>query len=114
MLTDFENYQIGQNYVFNKHKIPQDIKYNINFLRGVFETHGYISSKNILTENLHIFLKFDEYIITLISKYFTFQKDGDYLMFYNYNALDFLSKIYDNSDARFRNNDYYEKYIKYI
>ncbi len=117
MSTEFENYQNGQNYFLEKKENNKNIKENLLsliFLRGFFEKNGYISKRTLINKNLDIVFKYDDFILELLSNLkFSFVKDGDFLIFYNYNALDFLSKIYDNSDARFRDNEYYEKYINW-
>jgi dUTP pyrophosphatase len=117
MSRELENYQRGQNYVLKKEfedSICTEPKYNLIFLRGFFEKNGYISNRNLLNKNLDIVVKYDDFILEILSTFkFSFEKDRDFIIFYNYNSLDFLSKLYDDSDARYRDEVFYEKYINW-
>jgi len=111
----------GTSYEFAKTYCKKNLR-NIDvdkivFLRGYFESRGSINNKSALYNSLDCTLKCDDYILNLIKEFeFKFEissktKDDIIVIFENYNALDFLSKLYDNSDARYRNADFYGKYI---
>ena len=111
----------GTSYEFAKTYCKKNLR-NIDvdkivFLRGYFESSGNISNKTLLHNNLECTLKCDEYILSLINELnFKYEiisnnKDDINLIFENYNAFDFLSKLYDNSDARYRKSEFYNKYI---
>lgn len=95
-----------------------------SFIRGIFDTHGEIVKKTIIEQNLicmlNIKFPINKILLDFIKGFnnieHTFETNSNIITmtYINSNALDFLSKIYDNSDARYRNSDNYNTYIKYI
>ena len=111
---EFTSYEFAKTYCIKNLK---DIEIDkIVFIRGYFELRGNINDKNILCKGLECSLEYDENILKLINEFgfkYSFNTSKN-ILFEDYNALDFLSKLYDNSDARYRNKDMYIKYIKWV
>ena len=112
-------YLIGLNIVKEKYdlnKIESNKDFFI-FMRGVFDFCGSINKRNILNKNLICNLRIPFYLIEhIINKLddIKYEYTNNNIKWCEYNALDFLSKIYDNSDARFRNNENYDCYINWV
>ena len=125
-------YKLGLDF----HKIPlkdqkiPELQNNLIFmiLRGIFDSNGDINTKKIytneLTCNINIRKKIDisilEFIYKIVFKNNDINKDINNDIFNNIltikdeKALYFLSKIYDNSDARFRSNTNYSQYLNWL
>lgn len=91
------------------------------FMRGIFDRHGQVEKKTFINSDFGCFFYFkcfpvNDSIVELIKNFYSIKCDEGKVTFsyVNYNALDFLSKIYDNSDARFRNEENYFNYCKWI
>jgi dUTP pyrophosphatase len=112
-------YQLGLN-ILEKYDL-KNINTNENFfifLRGVFDSHGIINSRNILNKDLScgiagIPANLIQYIVNNIED-INCECTNNSIKWKDYNALDFLSKIYDNSDARFRKKEKYDNYINWV
>jgi deoxyuridine 5'-triphosphate nucleotidohydrolase len=112
-------YQIGLN-ILEKYDL-NNVKSSENFfivLRGVFDSRGSIISRNILNKDLScsingIPVNLIEFIINNTED-INCERTNNSIKWKDYNALDFLSKIYDNSDARFRNKEKYDSYINWV
>jgi hypothetical protein len=99
--------------------------YNIYF-RRLFDDYGYISRKNILNNIFYCEININKDIIyeEVIAKIKELYKVTDDNIFYNVktlniffediDTLNFLSKIYKNSDARYRDEEKYRTYKKWI
>lgn len=125
---------------FFTHSILEDIPVFENkqqycvFLRGIFDKFGTISTKTLINNDLlcEIVIYIDITkgnndvickLIPLLEKNCNTNTDHNektmhvsnkiYINICNYNALDFLNSIYHSSDARYRNNNNYKKYIEW-
>ena len=99
--------------------------YNIYF-RRLFDDYGYISQKNIINNIFYCEININKDIICneVIAKIKELYKVTDDNIFYNVktlniffediDTLNFLSKIYKNSDARYRDDEKYRTYKKWI
>lgn len=112
-------YEIGLNILEKKYdlnKIENPYKFFI-FMRGIFDCCGNISKRSILNKNLICNVRIPFYLIENVVKRLDDIKceyTNNNIKWEDYNALDFLSKIYDNSDARFRNKENYDSYINWV
>lgn len=98
------------------------------FIRGIFDRYGDLNSKTFLNDSPVLVIQIDTKTNTsLVIDIFDKLKEilwiegklvqNDKIITYelrDYNALDFLSKIYDNSDARFRNVSLYDRYTSWV
>ena len=104
------------------------------FFRGIFDNYGMISNKTLINNDLlceiTVYLDVTKDNKDTITKLVSLLQENcitifDYnsatmhitnklhLTMCNYSALDFLNCIYDNSDARFRDDSNYKKYIEW-
>jgi deoxyuridine 5'-triphosphate nucleotidohydrolase len=109
--------------LFDKDKeIIIDDKYIHILVRSIFDgKYGQINLNNDLNDKLVCSFMFNavinKSIFNIIKNFYDIKYDeigNTYIEYYNYNALDLLSKIYDNSDARCRNLIKYNRYLKWI
>ena len=127
------SYELGLKYnIYSEKNIDIDINcLCINsFLRGWLEVYSHVPKRNILSkESLILNLFVNDFIIELLNKLnikleekfrseIESNKHDRTLLFksifytiYDYNAFELLSKMYDNSDARFRNENEYSNYV---
>ncbi len=128
MLTQqLENqmYKLGLDFhkiPFKEQKIPE-LQDNLIYIiiRGIFDSNGDVNDKtffnNELICNLNIYNKIDISVLKFINQ-FIFNKNttikNNILTFHDEIALNFLSNIYDNSDARFRSNYIYSQYLNWL
>jgi dUTPase len=123
---DFLLYNLGLNLY--SQTIEQQNSINItnisSFIRGVFDYNGTIYKKTIFEQNLVCIINIRFPIVTSLIEIlrlfnniehdFVNEIDNITITYINCNALDFLSKIYDNTDSRFRDSYKYNMYIKHI
>ena len=89
------------------------------FVRGIFDRYGNVSRETFINNNLICELYFtyqiNNSIFELIKNFHNIKCDieNNYIVYKDKNAFDFLSKIYDNSDARFRNEYNYKVYLEW-
>lgn len=82
----------------------------------------YINKKNLLNNNLNCFIDFKKNIncsiFNLLKNFnnikYDFINNNTSIIYSNYNALELLSTVYDNSDARCRNTNKYNLYLEWI
>ena len=89
------------------------------FVRNVFNELGNISSYTVLNNDLVCTIdvqKLDPEIVERVMKFKGIQCEwfNTTLVYKNHNALDFLSGIYDGSDARYRNEKLYRTYLEWL
>jgi dUTP pyrophosphatase len=120
LYSEMDIYNIGLNYKINYDQAFKNEKEWYIFVRGIFDKIGSITSKTFLNSQLICSLDFKNYkkedIQNILNKTINnlkYEINENFINIYNYNAFDFLSKIYDNSDARYRNEELYKKYIKW-
>lgn len=97
-------------------------KYSHILIRYIFDSRfGSINQKNILNDilicNFHFYKVINKSIFNIIKNFCNIKYDeigNTYIEYFNYNALDLLSKIYDNSDARCRNVEKYSTYLEWV
>jgi dUTP pyrophosphatase len=112
------SYELGFNYD-NNTNIEETVLCIKSFLRGVFEKRSSVPRRSVLTkEYLSLEINVDKFITDLINNLdisFVLNQQNNifYIELTDYNAFDFLTKIYDNSDARYRNTHYYNNYIEW-
>ena len=118
--------------VFPEYDSPK--KYDILF-RKIFDTYGSIRTRTIINNSLvcdlniceHYHMGIPIFIDKLVDKIKTLHNItiissvriiNNYinisLTIKDYDAIDFLNNIYNGSDARYRNDKLYEKYISWI
>jgi dUTP pyrophosphatase len=90
-----------------------------DFMREVFNELGTINKKTIINADLICTIDVTKLQRELIDFIKTFRdiKCEEYtgtVVYRNHNALDFLSSIYDNVDARYRNDDLYKLYLQWL
>lgn len=112
-----EFYEAGKNY---NYQIIEDKYKNFIFLRGIFEKFGQISKRNLINSKLYCtieifndkknnlpeFLKFF-YLDITNNKYISIQLNDNI-------AFDFLINLYKSSDARYRDDKFYQLYLDWI
>lgn len=120
LYSEMDIYNIGLNYKINYDQAFKNEKEWCIFVRGIFDKIGSVSSKTFLNSQLICSLDFKNYkkediehILNKTINNLKYEIDENFINIYNYNAFDFLSKIYDNSDARYRNDELYKQYIKW-
>ncbi len=106
-------------YHCGKSKTHCDCSTNPNYIfpyiRGLFDSNGTITSKTKINKCLSVSIRADSAFIDFIVDnmkgitYTTLTKE--YVEYQHLNALEFLHRIYKKSDARYRSNFNYEKYI---
>ena len=113
-----EFYDIGKKY---KYEIIEDKYKNFVFLRGIFETFGKISKRNLLNSKLYCTIEIfnqDENNVFEFLNYFELNvsktKNRIFTQLSDHKAIEFLTKLYKDSDARYRNDKYYQLYIEWI
>ena len=118
MTTEKEFYELGLNILKTEYNINSIGPSNIyDFIRGIFDSHGSMSTRSLMQKELNCSITVPISISKYILSKFTdlkFECNNHYLTFYEYNALDFLSKIYDSSDARFRKSENYNCYTNWV
>ena len=103
--------------------IPEEYKKDLKlfnyFVLGFFETYGNIKFGNVLNIQVECIIRaFDKKnIIKDIRELYkikptSFNQNTGVITFLNVNAMDFLHEIYSKSDARFRDNSMYKKYLE--
>jgi hypothetical protein len=120
-LNDDIIYSMGQN-LYLKSYIDQymPLEKNHIFYRGLFDKFGNIILKTLLHSDLKCIITFKFNVNKVIfNRLITFENiecsnSHNFISYSNWNAINFLSKLYDNSDARYRNNDLYNIYLKLI
>lgn len=111
-MSRFNNYLPNILNIFHRTPLSQ-------FMREVFNELGHINKKTAINDELIITIDCHQLERELIDFIKTFQdivcEEHDHFVIYkNYNALDFLSNIYDNSDARHRNEELYKSYLQWL
>ena len=91
------------------------------FVRAIFDRFGSVTRKTYMNDEFRCHFYFKRFpinlsIIKLITTFYDIKCEyGNVTISYSdYNSLDFLSKIYDNSDSRYRNNENYNNYTDWI
>jgi len=87
-------------------------------LRGIFDSNGSITKRNILSSIPSCSFKSELVSLNTIKDICkveckTFFSSSS-ILFEECNAIDFLSKLYDNSDARYRKKEFYDIYIDWV
>lgn len=111
-------YNMGLNFKLGQ-KEPEEI--NIHFIRGLFEINGNISNRendnsalvctiDLLHPQLQNFFSRSLKIIDIL---FTEENIFKNKIIFSHDALDFLSKIYDNSGKTCRDENNYNMYVKW-
>lgn len=120
LYSEMDIYNIGLNYKINYDQAFKTEKEWYIFVRGIFDKIGSINSKTVLNSKLICTLNFKDYKIQDIEhilkktiRNLKYENYETHINIYDYNAFDFLSRIYDNSDARYRNDELYKQYIKW-
>jgi dUTP pyrophosphatase len=91
------------------------------FVRAIFDRFGSVCRKTYLNDEFrcHFYFKRSPVNLSIIKLITTFGnikcEYGNVTISYSdYNSLDFLSKIYDNSDSRYRNSENYNNYMHWV
>ena len=122
MSTEQQLYKLGREINPENMDIPslnKQTDYNI-FFRGIFDVYGQINTKTVLNSELiceiYVSANFTSILIDKIKYVYdlAIETSRDITILKNYNAMDFLNYIYADSDARYRNNLLYDKYIKWV
>jgi len=120
LYSEMDIYNIGLNYKINFIQAFTSQKDWYIFVRGIFDKIGNLNSKTVLNSELICTLCFKdfekddiEFILNKTINNLKYDIEGNYINIYNYNAFDFLSKIYDNSDGRYRNSEMYKRYVSW-
>ena len=103
--------------------IPEEYKNDLKlfnyFVLGFFESYGNIKFGNVLNIQVECIINASEKknIIKDIRDLYkikpsSFNHNAGIITFLNVNAMDFLHEIYSKSDARFRDNNMYKKYLE--
>jgi hypothetical protein len=121
-MNELDIYTYGQDILSNNFPEYKNIQdYNI-FFRGIFDTYGTIYNKTILNSDLRIeinltnieiksnFLKKVEDLLNIKWKIIL----NTIIVLKNEEAKKFLDNIYFNSDARYRNQNNYNSYIRWL
>lgn len=107
----------------NVNELPYypDKKYYIIFYRGFFEKNGNISKITVINNNLmcEINSKDCKNILKCLKDFFNlkttfFDEKNGYLCYSDNQALNFLFSLYDNSDYRIRNQDFYNTFLEWV
>lgn len=112
-----EFYEAGKNY---NYQIIEDKYKNFIFLRGIFEKFGQISKRNLINSKLYCTIEIfndDENNLSEYLNFFHLDVPKNKYLFKELNdniALDFLINLYKNSDARYRNDKFYQLYMDWI
>jgi len=112
-----EFYEAGKNY---NYQIIEDKYKNFIFLRGLFEKFGKISKRNLINSKLYCTIEIfndDENNLSEYLNFFHLDVPNNKYIFKELNdtiAFDFLINLYKDSDARYRDNKFYQLYIDWI
>jgi hypothetical protein len=112
-----EYYEAGKNY--NYQNIEDKYK-NFIFLRGLFEKFGKISKRNLINSKLYCTIEIfndDENNLSEYLNFFHLNVPNNKYIFKELNdtiAFDLLINLYKDSDARYRDNKFYQLYIDWI
>jgi len=113
-----EFYEAGKNY---QYQIIEDKYKNFIFLRGMFEKFGQISKRNLINSKLYctirIFNDGEENNLSEYLNFFHLDVPNNKYLFKELNdniAFDFLINLYKDSDARYRDNKFYQLYLDWI
>jgi len=100
--SELDIYKMGLNYKTNNEKPFKTKKDWYIFIRGIFDNIGTLTSKTVANSELVCTINIQNHVQEDIE--FIFNKIVDnnykiehkYITIYDYNAFDFLSKIYDD------------------
>ena len=113
-----EFYEAGKNY---QYQIIEDKYKNFIFLRGIFEKFGQISKRNLINSKLYctieIFNSNEENNLSEYLNFFHLDAPNNKYLFKELNdniAFDFLINLYKDSDARYRDDKFYQLYLDWI
>jgi hypothetical protein len=112
-----EFYEAGKNY---NYQIIEDKYKNFIFLRGLFEKFGKISKRNLINSKLYCTIEIfndDENNLSEYLNFFHLDVLNNKYIFKELNdtiAFDFLINLYKDSDARYRDDKFYQLYIDWI
>lgn len=87
------------------------------FARAIFDRYGTVGKQTFINNNLicelYFVYKINDSIFELMKNFDNIKCDieNNYIVYTDKNAFDFLSKIYDNSDARCRYEYNYKAYL---
>jgi len=112
-----EFYEAGKNY---KYEIIEDKYKNYIFLRGIFEKFGQISKRNLINSKLYCTIEIfndDENNLSEFLNFFHLDVPNNKYIFKELNdniAFEFLINLYQQSDARYRDDKFYQLYLDWI
>jgi hypothetical protein len=112
-----EFYEAGKNY---KYEIIEDKYKNYIFLRGIFEKFGQISKRNLINSKLYCTIEIfndDENNLSEFLNFFHLDVPNNKYIFKELNdniAFEFLINLYQQSDARYRDDKFYQLYFDWI
>jgi hypothetical protein len=116
-MDEKEFYEAGKNYKF---QIIEDKYKNFIFLRGIFEKFGKISKRNLINSRLYctieIFNDEDNNLTEYLNHFELNVLNNNYIFkeINNNTAFNFLTNLYKDSDARYRNEKYYQLYLEWV
>ena len=89
------------------------------FMGNLIRTNGHVNKKTILNQDLIVTIDVTNVyleIVNFIMKYKNIpcEKNGSSIIYRNNNALDLLNSVYHNSDARDRDQEKYQEYLKWL
>jgi len=114
-----EFYEAGKNY---NYQIIEDEYKNFIFLRGIFEKFGKISKRNLINSklcctieifnenenNLFEYLNYFKLDVSKTNINYIFKEINEH------DAIELLTRLYKDSDARYRNDKYYQLYLEWL
>jgi hypothetical protein len=112
-----EFYEAGKNY---KYEIIEDKYKNYIFLRGIFEKFGKISKRNLINSKLYCTIEIfndEENNLSEFLNFFHLNVPNNKYIFKELDerdTIEFLTKLYKDSDARYRDGKFYQLYLEWI
>lgn len=112
-----EFYEAGKNY---KYEMIEDKYKNYIFLRGIFEKFGKISKRNLINSKLYCTIEIfndEENNLSEFLNFFHLNVPNNKYIFKELNereTIEFLTKLYKDSDARYRDGKFYQLYLEWL
>lgn len=112
-----EFYEAGKNY---KYEMIEDKYKNYIFLRGIFEKFGKISKRNLINSKLYCTIEIfndEENNLSEFLNFFHLNVPNNKYIFKELDerdTIEFLTKLYKESDARYRDGKFYQLYLEWL
>lgn len=112
-----EFYEAGKNY---KYEMIEDKYKNYIFLRGIFEKFGKISKRNLINSKLYCTIEIfndEENNLSEFLNFFHLNVPNNKYIFKELDerdTIEFLTKLYKDSDARYRDGKFYQLYLEWL